>query len=112
MPSGIAYAEFAHLIKPEQVETIDVLGPTIQFLTPPDRKDAPCIMRGTIPPGVSIPLHSHADPETFVAQLLSFFNRLREGTGLIAWIGTTGPDKSHPEARLETGRTSLRARCS
>jgi mannose-6-phosphate isomerase-like protein (cupin superfamily) len=23
-------------------------------------------MRGTIPPGVSVPLHSHAEPETFV----------------------------------------------
>ena len=61
-----SYAQAAHLIKPEQLETIDVLGPTIQFLTPPDAKDAPCIMRGTIPPGISIPLHSHPDPETFL----------------------------------------------
>jgi quercetin dioxygenase-like cupin family protein len=26
----------------------------------------PCVMRGTIPPGVAVPLHSHADPETFI----------------------------------------------
>jgi quercetin dioxygenase-like cupin family protein len=65
MPSGIS-ARFAHLVRPEDLETIDVFGPTIQFITSPSETNAPCIMRGTIPPGVSIPLHSHADPETFV----------------------------------------------
>ncbi len=58
--------QVAHLIDVEGVEVIDVLGPTIQFLTSPEERDAPCIMRGTIPPAVSIPLHSHADPETFL----------------------------------------------
>ena len=57
----------AHLVDPQQVETVSVLGPTIQFLTPPDDERAPCIMRGTIAPGGSVPMHSHADPETFVA---------------------------------------------
>ncbi|MER8671192.1 hypothetical protein NKH45_29175 [Mesorhizobium sp. M1156] len=47
------------------VETFDVLGPVVQFLTPP-RDGEPCIMRGTVPPGVVVPLHSHADPETFI----------------------------------------------
>jgi quercetin dioxygenase-like cupin family protein len=56
----------AHLIRPEGLERLDVLGPTIQFVTDPAEHDAPCIMRGTVPPGVSIPLHSHADPETFL----------------------------------------------
>jgi quercetin dioxygenase-like cupin family protein len=65
MPSGVSYARAAHIVHPERVEAIDVLGPTIQFLTSPEDQGAPCIMRGTIPPGVSIPLHSHADPETF-----------------------------------------------
>ena len=54
------------LIDPDAVETINVLGPTIQFITPPDGGgDAPCVMRGTIPAGVVVPLHSHPDPETF-----------------------------------------------
>lgn len=57
----------ARLIHPKGLERLDVLGPTIQFITDPaDEEDTPCIMRGTIPPGVSVPLHSHADPETFV----------------------------------------------
>jgi len=45
---------------------LDVFGPTVEFLTPPDGTDADyCVMIGTIPPGVSVPLHSHPDPESF-----------------------------------------------
>ena len=43
------------------------MRPSIQFLTSPDDASAPCVMRGTGPPGVAIPMHSHADPETFMA---------------------------------------------
>jgi quercetin dioxygenase-like cupin family protein len=57
---------FAHLIDPDNAEILDVMGPPIQLLTEPeDREYSLCIMRGTIPPNVSIPLHSHPDPETF-----------------------------------------------
>jgi quercetin dioxygenase-like cupin family protein len=49
-------------------EALDLLGPTLELLIPPGAgDDAPSLMRGTIPPGVSVPLHSHGDPETFVA---------------------------------------------
>ncbi len=59
----------AHLVDPGAVETIEVLGPTIQFLTPPGATDeAPCVMRGTIPAGGVVPLHAHADPETFLPE--------------------------------------------
>jgi quercetin dioxygenase-like cupin family protein len=40
-------------------------GATIDFLTPVE-DGAPCLMRGTIPAGGVVPLHSHADPETFI----------------------------------------------
>lgn len=44
----------------------DVLGPIVEFLTSPGDPTAfYCVMRGTIPPGVHVPLHAHADPETF-----------------------------------------------
>ena len=66
MPSTNSYKHIAHLIDTESVETINVLGPTIQFLTSPEETSAPCIIRGTIPTAVSIPLHSHEDPETFL----------------------------------------------
>jgi mannose-6-phosphate isomerase-like protein (cupin superfamily) len=61
-------ADVAHLVDRRALETLDVLGPTIQFLTPPGpQDDLPCTFRGTIPPGGLVPLHRHADPETFLA---------------------------------------------
>jgi uncharacterized RmlC-like cupin family protein len=66
------------LVDPGAVETINVLGPTIQFITPRAAcGDTPCVMRGTIPPGGVVPLHSHRDPETFyvlsgAAELLEY----------------------------------------
>jgi quercetin dioxygenase-like cupin family protein len=63
-----AFTELAgHLVDPQEVPALDVLGPTIQYLTPPQGDDRqPCVMQGTIPPGVIVPLHSHPDPETFL----------------------------------------------
>jgi quercetin dioxygenase-like cupin family protein len=59
---GTTSEPIAHLIDTVSIESIDVLGPQLEFLMP---GDAACVLRGTIPPGVIISLHSHADPETF-----------------------------------------------
>ncbi|MBO0694511.1 MAG: cupin domain-containing protein [Verrucomicrobia bacterium] len=46
---------------------LDVLGPTVEFLVLPSEDDARyCVLKGTIPPGVSVPLHSHPDDESFL----------------------------------------------
>jgi quercetin dioxygenase-like cupin family protein len=65
MPTDLS--AIAHLVGPETIETVSVFGPTIEFLTPAGEDDAPCVMRGTIPPGAVVPLHSHPEPETFIA---------------------------------------------
>lgn len=45
---------------------LDVFGPTIEFFTLPEEADAAyCVVMGTIPAGVSVPLHSHPDIESF-----------------------------------------------
>jgi quercetin dioxygenase-like cupin family protein len=62
MPNNLSHV--AHFIHAGNLGRFDILGPTIQFVTEPSDGDAPCIMRGTIRPGISIPLHSHPDPET------------------------------------------------
>ena len=52
---------------------LDVLGPTVEFLVLPSESTAGyCIMKGTIPPGVSVPLHSHPDDEIFFFSLAGF----------------------------------------
>src|SRR6266436_6047749 len=46
--------------------TFIVLGVLLQFLSTPEQiNDQISVMRGTVPSGVVIPLHSHADPEIF-----------------------------------------------
>ena len=51
--------------KSEQ-QTFIVLGVLLQFLSTPEQiNDQIGVMRGTIPLGVVIPLHSHSDPEIF-----------------------------------------------
>jgi hypothetical protein len=53
------------------VEILDLLGPTIQHLTPlSDENDGYCLLRGTIAPGVVVPIHSHADRERGQLQAL------------------------------------------
>ena len=48
-----------------------MLGPTVEFLTSPQDKEAPFwVISGTIPPGVFVLPHSHADPEVCHAAIL------------------------------------------
>src|ERR1700675_1626525 len=47
-------------------QTFIVVGVLLQFLSTPEQiNDQISVMRGTVPSGVVIPLHSHADPEIF-----------------------------------------------
>ncbi len=54
-----------HSIPQQSTEpTFDVFGVEIQFLVAPtEGTDQLSLIRGTIPPGVVVPLHSHAEPE-------------------------------------------------
>jgi len=46
---------------------MDVFGPTVEFIAGPDDPGADfCVMRGVLPPGVVVPLHSHDDDEDFL----------------------------------------------
>jgi quercetin dioxygenase-like cupin family protein len=45
---------------------LDVLGPTVEFLVlPSESEDRYCVLKGTIPPEASVPLHSHPDDQSF-----------------------------------------------
>ncbi|MBV8442063.1 MAG: cupin domain-containing protein [Hyphomicrobiales bacterium] len=44
---------------------IDLFGPTVEFLSAPSEAEAFCALRGTIPQGAFVPLHSHPDDEDF-----------------------------------------------
>jgi quercetin dioxygenase-like cupin family protein len=50
----------------KNLPAIDILGPKIQFLSVAEEVDSEqCLMLVSVPPGVCVPLHSHADPEFF-----------------------------------------------
>ncbi len=52
---------------PTPSKIVDVFGPTLEFLTAPQEAHIGfCVLKGVIPPGVSIPLHSHPDTEDFI----------------------------------------------
>ena len=52
---------------PSTGKVLELLGPTVEFLTSPeDPQNDFCVIRGTVPPGISVPLHSHADTEDFL----------------------------------------------
>lgn len=45
-------------------ELFSATGVLLQFLASPEEVgDSICLIRGTMPPGVHVPLHSHAEPE-------------------------------------------------
>lgn len=61
-PMSSSSSVFYDLTKESGTDIMDVLGPTIEFLT---ENHEFCVMRGIVPPGVTVPLHSHEDPEDF-----------------------------------------------
>ena len=46
-------------------QAVDMLGPAVEFLTGPEAQGSFCVMRGVLPPGMTVPLHSHDDAEDF-----------------------------------------------
>lgn len=79
-----------HLVTESDCETLDVFGPSVQFLLAPQANDeAPCVLKGTIPPGGSVPLHSHQPIEAFYV-LSGNVEVLTEKDGETDWVAA-GP---------------------
>jgi quercetin dioxygenase-like cupin family protein len=75
-----------HLVIESDCGTLDVLGPSVQFLVAPQGSDeAPCVIKGTIPPGSSVPIHSHQAIEVFYV-LSGNVEVLSEKDGKTNWI--------------------------
>jgi quercetin dioxygenase-like cupin family protein len=71
---------------------LDVLGPTIEVLSRPAPGDGGFyVLRGVLPPGVTIPLHSNDDPEDFYLLAGSHQVLTQQGAGL-QWIDAHAGD--------------------
>ena len=99
----------ALLIDRRSVETLDLLGPTLQILTPPGEDGRlPCLPRGTIPPGSWVPLHSHPEPESFFA-VSGEVEGLVHSDGHPSWIPIRPGDLFHvPSATRHAWRNRSR----
>lgn len=66
-------------------QVLDVFGSTVEFVSwPSDPHGDFCVMRGVVPPGVTVPLHSHDDAEDFLI-LAGTQQVLTEGEEGLRW---------------------------
>jgi quercetin dioxygenase-like cupin family protein len=80
---------------------LELFGPTLEFLTSSeDEHNDFCVLRGTIPPGVSVPLHSHPDTEDFLV-ISGVVEGLRRDTEGYEWIEAKAGDYIHVPANAQ-----------
>jgi len=83
------------VINPTPDVRVDLFGPMVEFLTPPQAANNEfCVLRGVIPAGCSVPLHSHPDPEDFFI-ISGKVQALRQGQGGYEWIAGKAGDYVH-----------------
>jgi quercetin dioxygenase-like cupin family protein len=74
---------------------LDVLGPTVEFLIEPaENDDALCVLRGVVPAGGVVAMHSHADPEDFYI-LAGTEEVLTQRPGGLEWAHVHAGDYVH-----------------
>ena len=79
---------------------VDVFGPTVEFVSGPDDPGADFwVMRGVVPSGVTVPLHSHDDAEDFF--ILSGTQQvLSESESGLQWCDVNAGDYVHIPAGI------------
>jgi quercetin dioxygenase-like cupin family protein len=75
-------------------QTFDILGPAVEFLTGPDAQGSFCVMRGVLPPGMTVPVHSHDDAEDFLV-LTGTHQVLMQGADGLEWVHAHVGDYVH-----------------
>jgi quercetin dioxygenase-like cupin family protein len=87
------------VINPTADVRVDLFGPMVEFLTPPQAANNEfCVLRGVIPPGCSAPLHSHPDTEDFFI-VSGEVQALRQGADGYEWIDGKAGDYVHVPGR-------------
>jgi quercetin dioxygenase-like cupin family protein len=80
---------------PTTGQIVELFGPTVEYLTSSeDEHNDFCVLKGTIPPGASVPLHSHADTEDFLI-ISGAIEGLRHDTQGYTWIAAKAGDYIH-----------------
>lgn len=81
-----------HISDETYAPVIAALGPTVEILSRPAGDDSSlCVMRGVIPAGVTVPMHSHDDAEDFYI-LAGTQQVLTQGPDGLAWADASAGD--------------------
>jgi quercetin dioxygenase-like cupin family protein len=92
MRKEIDKSHFVYNFNESKHPILEVFGPTVQFLMTPEEAAQPlCVLKGIIPPGSSVPLHSHDDVECFY-MISGYQEVLIEARGELIWIGCNPGD--------------------
>ena len=78
-------------------QAVDMLGPAVEFLTGPEAQGSFCVMRGVLPPGMTVPLHSHDDAEDFFVLAGTHQVLMQDAHGL-EWADAHAGDYVHISA--------------
>ena len=88
---------------PSTGKVLELFGPTVEFLTSPeDAQNDFCVLRGTIPPNVFVPLHFHIDIEDFLV-ISGELEGLRQDSEDHTWIGAKAGDYIHVPSNARHG---------
>jgi quercetin dioxygenase-like cupin family protein len=68
----------------------------MEFLTSTDGRDDFCVIKGVLPPGVAVPLHSHSDTEAFLVLSGTTQVLTQDENGLV-WHEVEAGDYVHVE---------------
>jgi len=80
---------------PSTGKVLELFGPTVEFLTSSqDTQSDFCVLKGTLPPGISVPLHSHTDTEDFFV-ISGEIEGLRQDNKGYEWIRAKTGDYIH-----------------
>jgi quercetin dioxygenase-like cupin family protein len=80
---------------PTTRRVVEFFGPTVEFWTSPDDEHNDfCVLKGTIPPGGAVPLHSHADTEDFLV-ISGSVEALQDDGQSYTWISARAGDFIH-----------------
>jgi quercetin dioxygenase-like cupin family protein len=75
-------------------QAVDLLGPVAEFVTGPEPQGGFCVLRGVLPPGMTVPLHSHDDAEDFLV-LTGTHQVLLQGPDGLQWADAHVGDFVH-----------------
>jgi hypothetical protein len=107
LSDSVGVERSTHLVVESDSEILDVLGPSVQFLVALQANDAaPCVIKGTILPGVSVPIHRHGAIDPGYRYKAQWFQKILKQSRGLDGLRTLVERGGNAKARLPQKRES------